>query len=157
MEAEVCKKTIRASRIKIMIRNSDDEFDLRLSQLSRWGREYVLHLREHRPSDYAELAASGQIISQAQIVAGNADQEFDLRYEQMLGYHSPAIAHQIAWEQIEREYIYLPDEKSVPVLGDVSELPEEPIAEFDSEHLETLQGVDEAMTDIETIISQEQE
>lgn len=135
----------------------DDELLARLDNLPRWGREYVLHLREHRPSDYAELETAGIIISQAQIVAGLANQEFDYRYEQLLSQHPPAIAHQIAWEQIEREYIYLPDERSVPVLGDVEELPEEPISEIDNEHLEVLQGVEGFMKDIEEIISQEEE
>lgn len=141
-----------------MSNNLEDELFKNLSDLPRWGREYLLHLREHRPSDYAALEASGQLLAQAQNVAGMANQAFDQRYEQLLQQHSPAVAHQIAWEQIEQEYIYLPDERSVPVLGDkVEQLPEEPNDDLDPEHLETLQELSDLLTEMDHLNNEDEE
>jgi hypothetical protein len=102
------------------------------SHLPYWAELYVLHIREFRPKMYKELKASEELEPLALSIQESAHSTYKSlisSYKAQGMNETSAEAH--ADGDVMRQFILLPTERDVPVLGEnEDELPEE---EYDDE------------------------
>ena len=100
---------------------------MKISELPYWAEKYVLHICFHRPKMYKELKKSRELESVALSIQGSAKAAYDRLYTYYLGIgENETTADNYATSQVMREYILLPSERDVPVLGEEpDEFPEE--------------------------------
>jgi hypothetical protein len=125
-------------------------------KLPYWARKYVEHIREHRPKMYKELKQSGELESIALSIQVSADATYDrlVEFNKARG-DNERSAEIFAEGDVMRQYILLPTEQDVPVLGEaMAEMPEEPEDGFELGHLEFLNDMNDSLT---TTIDPDQE
>lgn len=100
---------------------------MKISDLPFWAEEYVKHICIHRPKMYKELRKSRELESVALSIQNSAKSLFDsLISSNMAMGMSERSARTAARNHVMREYILLPSERDVPVLGEEpEEFPEE--------------------------------
>ena len=100
---------------------------MKISDLPFWAEEYVKHLYTHRPKMYKELRKSRELEPLALSIQDSAKKLLDsLISSNMAMGMSESAARTAARNHVMREYILLPSEKDVPVLGEEpDEFPEE--------------------------------
>ncbi len=100
---------------------------MKISDLPYWAEEYVKHICIHRPKMYKELRKSRELESVALSIQNSAKSLFDsLVSSNMAMGMSERSARTAAGNHVMREYILLPSERDVPVLGEEpDEFPEE--------------------------------
>jgi hypothetical protein len=100
---------------------------MKISDLPFWAEEYVKHICIHRPKMYKELKKSRELESVALSIQNSAKSLFDgLVASNMAMGMSESSARASARNHVMREYILLPSERDVPVLGEEpDEFPEE--------------------------------
>ena len=101
---------------------------MKISELPYWAEEYVKHLYTYRPKMYKELRKSKELEALALSIQDSAKKLFDglLASNLAMGMGESA-ARAAARSHVMREYILLPSEQDVPVLGEEPEdFPEEP-------------------------------
>lgn len=97
------------------------------SHLPYWARKYVQHIREFRPKMYKELKTSGELEPLALSIQESADSTYDSLISSYKAQGmSDRSAEAYADGDVMRQFILLPSERDVPVLGEnEDELPEE--------------------------------
>jgi hypothetical protein len=115
------------------------------TELPYWAKEYVTHLRQHRPEMYEEMVESGELERQALSVQGSAQAYYDQLFAHNKGQgENDATADFYAKGDVMREYILLPTEQDVPELYENWEgMAEEPEDAFEPGHLEFLNYLNE--------------
>lgn len=101
---------------------------MKISELPYWAEEYVKHLYTYRPKMYKELRKSKELEALALSIQDSAKASYDRLYASYLanGYNE-TTADIYATGEVMRQYILLPSEQDVPVLGEEPEdFPEEP-------------------------------
>jgi hypothetical protein len=108
------------------------------SHLPYWAEKYVLHIREFRPKMYKELKASGELEPLALSIQESADSTYDnLISSYKAQGMSESSAEAYADGDVMRQFILLPSERDVPVLGEnEDELPEEDYEDDEEEEFE---------------------
>ena len=89
------------------------------SPLGPWGALFVEHMREHRPTTYAELEREGRLTEAALEAETNAHEAHEAISASLRerGY-TPEQAAETAKEIALSDWILLPSELDVPVLGE---------------------------------------
>jgi hypothetical protein len=108
------------------------------SHLPYWAEKYVLHIREFRPKMYKELKASGELEPLALSIQESAAKERErlVQYYMSTG-SDESSAITFARSEVMRQFILLPSERDVPVLGEnEDELPEEDYEDDEEEDFE---------------------
>lgn len=79
-------------------------------QLTLWGQQAKEHWKQYRPKMYRDLQQQGQL----QRMLYRAQEATKEEYAQMV--HA-GMDSRTAWEMVRERYLFLPDEKDVPMLG----------------------------------------
>jgi hypothetical protein len=108
------------------------------SHLPYWAELYVLHIREFRPKMYKELKASGELEPLALSIQESAHSSYkNLVSSYQAQGMSERSAKSYADGDVMRQFILLPSERDVPVLGEnEDELPEEDYEDDEEEEFE---------------------
>jgi hypothetical protein len=121
---------------------------MKLKTLPFWARKYVEHIRQHRPKMYKDLEQSGELEPLALSIQASAN----AAYERLVEFNkargdNESSAEVFAEGDVMRQYILLPTEQDVPVLGeDMDEMPEEPEDALEPGHLELLNDLNDWST-----------
>lgn len=108
----------RKSLDVLLMSESVTPLDLVIESLSYWQREFILNLREQRPTLLVELQTAGTLIDAAEKAEAEAQAAFDQLYQAYLQDYPAEVAQSMAQSAAEQDYIYLPSEREVPVLGE---------------------------------------
>jgi Transposon-encoded protein TnpV len=119
-----------------------------ITKLPFWARKYVEHIREHRPQMYKDLEQSGELEALALSIQESASAAYERLVEaNKLRGDNERSAELFAEGDVMRQFILLPTEQDVPVLGeDMDEMAEEPEDAFEPGHLELLNDLNDWST-----------
>ena len=100
---------------------------MKISDLPYWAEEYVKHICIHRPKMYKELRKSRELEPLALSIQESANASYDRLYASYIANgDNESTADFYATGEVMRQYILLPSERDVPVLGEEpDEFPEE--------------------------------
>jgi Transposon-encoded protein TnpV len=118
------------------------------SDLPFWADQYVKHIRQHRPKMYKELKDAGELEALALSIQNSAEDCYNrLVQSYKASGDSESTAEMYAESDVMRQYILLPTEQDVPILGEnMDEMAEEPEDAFEPGHLEFLKFMSESIS-----------
>ena len=119
---------------------------MKISDLPFWAEKYVRHIREFRPKMYKELKEAEELEPLALSIQNSAEDSYDrlVKHYKATG-DSESTAEMYAESDVMRQYILLPTEQDVPVLGEnMDEMAEEPEDAFEPGYLEFLRAMSES-------------